>query len=304
MATALSFSTAKSMVISILQASQTAYASTVDGSNRQYSSDTEIANAILTADGEVCNAIINTPLSPYQTTFVQTSTALPGPSANLPARNGIVLKVQCQYGPATTTFQYNQTNITFDTITIYAHGYFTGVKVQITGTGTIPVGLSLSTDYYVIYVDQNTIKLATSVLNAYNNIPVDITAQGTGTNTLTAQYVNGTQAGTKDQIVQATQTPFVFSSNPYMNSQFWFIEGDIVYSAAPNVKITYTDYTLTASPQAPEPYIHAVVAGAVAELLKDGGDDQLAMYYQNQYQGYLQMILQGAKMIPEIASYK
>lgn len=304
MATALSFTTAKSMVISILQASQTAYASTVDGSNRQYSSDTEIANAILTADGEICNTIINTPLSPYQTTFVQISPALPGPSSNLPARNGIVLKVQCQYAPATTTFEYIKVNITFDTITIYSHGYFTGVKVWVSAGGVLPTGLSASTDYYVIYVDQNTIKLATSVQNAYNNIPVDITAQGTGTNTLTAQYINGTQAGTKDQIVQATQTPFVFSSNGYMNAPFWFIEGDVIYSSAPNTKVTYTDYTLTSSPQAPEPYLHAVVAGAVAELLKDGSDENMAMYYQNQYQGYLQMIMQGAKMIPEIASYK
>lgn len=65
------------MVISILQASQTAYATTVDGSNRQYSSSTEIDNAILTADGEICTIIARTIQSPYQTTFITTSSALP-----------------------------------------------------------------------------------------------------------------------------------------------------------------------------------------------------------------------------------
>jgi len=46
------------------------------------------------------------------------------------------------------------------------------------------------------------------------------------------------------------------------------------------------------------------VAGAIAELLKDGGDGQMAGYYQGQYQSYLQEIASGAKVLPEISQYK
>lgn len=76
MATALTFNTAKSQVISLLQASRTAYATTVDSSKRQFASDTEIADAILFADGEVCTAIVQTPGHPFSNAFKLTSSAL------------------------------------------------------------------------------------------------------------------------------------------------------------------------------------------------------------------------------------
>src|ERR1700754_2492449 len=60
-----------------------------------------------------------------------------------------------------------------DTITITAHGFFTGLKVALTGTN-LPGGLS-ATNYWVIVVDANTIKLASSLANANAGTPVDIT---------------------------------------------------------------------------------------------------------------------------------
>jgi hypothetical protein len=67
-------------------------------------------------------------------------------------------------------------------------------RVQLTTTTTLPAGLSLATDYYVIKVTDTTIKLATSYANAVAGTQVNITDAGTGThtiNTLLPRYTNG-----------------------------------------------------------------------------------------------------------------
>ena len=65
-----------------------------------------------------------------------------------------------------------------NTLTIPVHGLPTGLKGQLTTTGTLPTGLSLSTDYFVIVVDENTIKLAISLANALLGTAINITSQG------------------------------------------------------------------------------------------------------------------------------
>jgi hypothetical protein len=310
-ATAISFDTAKKSVVSLLQASQTAYGTSTtgnapDGSNRQYSSSEEINAAILTADGEVCTLIANTLQSPFQTTFIQTSAALAAPSQPLPARNGMILRVQCQSGQATLSFLYSTVSVANNIVGLsVAHNLYTGQLVTLTTTGVLPPPLAISTNYYIINVTSTTFQFAATVWDAFNNNPIVMTGQGSGAgNAVVSSYIEGTQADSKDTVVQAWQNPQIFSVDPYGASGFWFIEGDVIYISSPNCKVVYTDYTLTSSPQAPEPYLHAVVAGAVAEILKDGGDDQLAAYYQAQYQGYLQAIAGGAMAIPAIAGYR
>ena len=92
-----------------------------------------------------------------------------------------------------------------DTITQLNHRFITGQRVTYATTGSaignLPAGV-----YYIIKNDQNTIKLATSLSNANNNIAVNFTALGTGsTHTLNvafdgvntkfkATYDNGTKA--------------------------------------------------------------------------------------------------------------
>lgn len=66
--------------------------------------------------------------------------------------------------------------------------YQRGDRVQLTTTGTLPAGLSLATDYYVIpYQRKDTcrIRLATTYENALNNVYIDITDAGSGTHTVT-----------------------------------------------------------------------------------------------------------------------
>lgn len=79
-------------------------------------------------------------------------------------------------------------DIDANTITVQGHEYDTAVKGQLTTTGNLPTGLSLATDYYIIKVDANTIKLATSESNALAGTAVDITALGDGVHTFTREF--------------------------------------------------------------------------------------------------------------------
>lgn len=76
---------------------------------------------------------------------------------------------------------------------ITAHGFGTGMgPVQLTTTGTLPAGLSLATNYWLVRTTCNTFKFATSAANAnvwvgttYTPTVVDITAAaGGGTHTI------------------------------------------------------------------------------------------------------------------------
>lgn len=88
--------------------------------------------------------------------------------------------------PAAKAFVDGDVTVGADTIDETAHGYITGVKGQLTTTGTLPAGLSTSTDYYVIKVDADTYSLATTQANATAGTAVDITAAaGGGTHTFT-----------------------------------------------------------------------------------------------------------------------
>lgn len=70
----------------------------------------------------------------------------------------------------------------------------TGTRVRLTTTTTLPAGLSLATDYYVIRLSDTTFSLATSFANAVAGTAINITDAGTGTHTvnwLLPRYTNG-----------------------------------------------------------------------------------------------------------------
>lgn len=97
---------------------------------------------------------------------------------SLPVAGCSVQAVYTDATPAAKTFvAANVTVNPANTITITAHGFFTGLKVALSGTN-LPTGLS-ATNYWVIYVDANTISLASSLANANLGTAVHITAQGT-----------------------------------------------------------------------------------------------------------------------------
>jgi hypothetical protein len=96
-----------------------------------------------------------------------------------------------------------------------AHGLTTGSAVTYSSTGTPITGLSNDTVYYVCRVNKDWFKLSTSVLNAEDDIAIDIDVGGTGVHTITTDSITGEIAGTGtitftsgDDYVEGTDTNF------------------------------------------------------------------------------------------------
>ena len=107
-------------------------------------------------------------------------------------------------------------------LTITAHGLGTGAKLQLTTGGTLPTGLSLLTDYWVINIDANTIKLATSFALAVAGTATPITVD-TGLGSVTLGMITGV-------IVTDSTFPTTFTAT----SKF-----DIISHRSPNVIHNY-----------------------------------------------------------------
>lgn len=137
---------------------------------------------------------------------------VPGPTTNPVPKNaddsgaGSITGVQTTAGVAT------EVSPSGDALTVPSHGLPTGLKGQLTTTGTLPAGLSLATDYFVIAVDANTVQLAASLADALAGTEVDVTGYGatTSVNTFTPTAVAGANVrlqksnSTKDQIDAGT----------------------------------------------------------------------------------------------------
>lgn len=86
------------------------------------------------------------------------------------------------------TFVDGDVTVGTDNIAITGHGLVEGDLIQLTTSGTLPAGLALATDYYVIRVDADNIKLAASLADAEAGTAVDITAAaGGGTHSVDSQ---------------------------------------------------------------------------------------------------------------------
>jgi hypothetical protein len=76
----------------------------------------------------------------------------------------------------------------------YTSDWKTYTKVRFTTTTTLPAGLSLATDYWLVRQSATTANVASSYANAVAGTFIDITDAGTGTHTLTIQmprYASG-----------------------------------------------------------------------------------------------------------------
>ena len=121
-------------------------------------------------------------------------------------------------------------NTTNDTITLTGHTYGTGNAVTYSkgSGGTVIGGLTDLNIYYIINIDANTVKLATSGANASAGTAINLTSVGAGT----VHTLTGTQA-TASGIVNALPTPHV----PVPT----FIDGYIVLARANSVDVYTCD---------------------------------------------------------------
>lgn len=69
-------------------------------------------------------------------------------------------------------------------VTLNSHGFLTGESIFLTTTGALPTGLSVDTLYFVISVDGNTFRLATSYANAIAGTSITTSGTQSGTHTL------------------------------------------------------------------------------------------------------------------------
>jgi hypothetical protein len=125
-------------------------------------------------------------------------------------------------------------NTTTNEITITAHGWITGQPVVLMIGTTAPTPLTNDTLYYVIRIDDNTIKLAYSLANAFAGTAYDITDQGTGNHTLstTAYNVASTSFNTTTNEITMTGHGLVTGATLY------FFTGGTVPTGLTN----YRDY--------------------------------------------------------------
>jgi len=87
-----------------------------------------------------------------------------------------------------------------------AHGLSDGLKVRLTTSGALPDPLQTATDYFVIVVDADNFKLASSLANALAGTAVTLIDAGTGDQTVTPTALAGgtiklQQANDKDNPV-------------------------------------------------------------------------------------------------------
>lgn len=77
-----------------------------------------------------------------------------------------------------------------NTFTITAHGMLTGQSVTLSTSGALPTGLAISTTYYVIVVDANTISFATTLARAQAGTVITFTSSGSsGTQTVVINFL-------------------------------------------------------------------------------------------------------------------
>lgn len=111
-------------------------------------------------------------------------------------------------GQRTRTMSFNGASAvdpSTDIITVTSNDWLhTGQAVALTGSA-LPTGLSATT-YYVIRVSATEIKLATSRANADDGVAVDITADGSGTCTLTQTLTSRTLGATGGEEEHTLQT--------------------------------------------------------------------------------------------------
>lgn len=84
----------------------------------------------------------------------------------------------------TQTFGSGDVDTGTETITITSHGFVDNEIVRLTSSGTLPVGLTTNTVYYIINATTNTFQLS----ETSGGSAVDLTSGGSGTHTITNDY--------------------------------------------------------------------------------------------------------------------
>jgi len=142
----------------------------------------------------------------------------------------------------------------------------TGTRVRLTTTTTLPAGLSLATDYYLIKMSDTTFEIASSYANALVGTQIDITDAGTGTHTVTwllPRYTNG--AG--------------------LNAMFFNPSATALGAGTPGLSLGYTNSEQTASRATPVVLPVGKTAASNSHILYTGATGSGKYTYATPRQG-------------------
>ena len=110
-------------------------------------------------------------------------------------------------GTGTQTLTVAALNLATDTITIPGHGFLQGELVQYDSQGqTAITGLTTATPYYIIFVNGDNLRLATTPENAVAGTAINLTAAGVGTHKITS--LSKTPDGTYEIATVPSATSF------------------------------------------------------------------------------------------------
>jgi hypothetical protein len=126
----------------------------------------------------------------------------------------------------------------------YANDWQNYQKVRFTTTTTLPTGLSLATDYFLVRVSATTARVATTYANAIAGTVIAFTDAGTGTHTLTCRHNR-------------------YGDGANVQAMFFNPAATALGAGTPNLTIGYTNSAGTASratPATPSPPIGKTAA--------------------------------------------
>lgn len=275
-------------VIQILNANPTAFATTVGGGVGAFPYSDEIDLAILETDEQICNygyfASANGSLAnPFDVTSAPLADEDP-----VPFHHGNLTRVdvtQTYFSLANTNF-----NAGSDAINIPSHGLTTGQTVSfVLVSGTMPSGVAVLTTYYVIAIDINTIKLATTLSRALAGVVVDITSAATAAVIQMLVWVVGVEAAKRDDITNATAVGNAYVGANSFNFLYKVDDGQI-YTSATWARVVYPEYTRTSALQIRQSEEYLCICGAISMLTKNASPAPFE-YYANEFQRGMQQLV-------------
>ena len=219
----------------------------------------------------------------------------------------------------TKTFTESAFNTTDDTITITGHGMVTGHKLRVQSNpatnpavftyapGNPPAGATINatfspnTNWYVVKVDDNTVKIATSKWNALRNNTVDITTNGDAATIIVEVAYNAAgnfPSEPTTTITTPAPTVYDIDNNYVIGGKTITIPGtefgDTEWFSEQNVGGSYTIPASTSS-QEPVEYIvgRMTGSGGLGASTNIPGVDGLDSYYQVTLNGYQYKLIAG-----------
>lgn len=274
-------------IISILNANPGTFSATVSGQVGAFPTDAEITAALIEADMMVATQGYFQSVNDSLANQFQVTSAPLADRDNVPWHHGTLNKAEVSVS------NQNFTTITVaNQIPLTAHGLTAGQLVSLQTTGTLPTGLAILINYYVIVITANIISLATSLKNALAGTATPITiSTGSGTHTVIAWQI-GIKAKNVDDILNAAN-----GMESYVQPgayDFLFCESDgIMYTTATYARCSYPEYIKTTVLQCNKNETTLLIATGIRILVKNASPAPFEAWINESIRGMQELVTDG-----------